>query len=139
VLSRVSAMPTLRFSNRLLLSAVVILLSTLACGQYVGTPTPVPTPTPPRPTPSPSAVPTDTPRATEAASSDTAVVLPVYLNVRQFDGTATDKYLRSGDVVTLTGECKDKWCPILSGDVVGWVYQGCLSEVAGELRCEAMP
>jgi hypothetical protein len=125
--------------KRVFLALVLLAGVTLACGQYVGTPTPSTTPTPP-PSASPSPVPTATatPRATEAAA-DTAVVLPVYLNVRQLDGMATDMYLRSGDVVTLTGECVDKWCPVQSGDIVGWVYQGCLSEVAGELRCEAMP
>jgi hypothetical protein len=120
---------------KILLSGVVILLSALACEIQVVPPSASPT-SPPRSTATPAA--TATAKATDAAAeADTAVVLPVYLNVRQLDGTATDMYLRSGDVVTLMGECEDNWCPVQSGDISGWVYRGCLSEVAGELRCEA--
>jgi SH3-like domain-containing protein len=111
----------------------------LACAVQVGTPAP----TTPDNTPTPTATPVPTATITPfpaAEDGQTAVVLPVYLVVRQSaDGATTDEYLKSGDVVTLTGDCVDSWCPVKAGEIVGWVYQGCLSEVAGDLKCEARP
>jgi hypothetical protein len=109
---------------------IVLALSALACGQYVGTPTPVPTPTPPRPTPTPSAVPTDTPRATEAAAvNDTAIVRQVSVNVRsEPGGVATGEYVYQGQELTVLDtvmlENGDEWVQI--AEPAGWIFSGCL-------------
>jgi hypothetical protein len=131
---------------KILTTVLVLVLSSLACMEQVATPTPaVPVGTPSTPSPLP---PTATRRAAPSATAEaqdvqTAVVLPVALNVRQSPGGAsTNKYLYSGDPVEV-GVCADKWCEIVATidgqEVTGFVYQGCLSEVAGELRCEAKP
>jgi SH3-like domain-containing protein len=123
---------------RIFLTLAVLTLATLACAL------PEFPPVEPTPTPTPTPVPTATRRAAPSATAEdvqTAVVLPVALNVRQSPGGAsTNKYLYSGDPVEV-GVCADKWCEIVATidgqEVTGFVYQGCLSEVAGELRCEA--
>jgi hypothetical protein len=126
--------------TRVLLAVIVLAGVTLACGTYVPTVTPTAAPSA---TPTPTATPVPTATITPfpaAEDGQTAVVLPVYLVVRQSaDGATTDEYLKSGDVVTLTGDCVDSWCPVQAGEISGWVYQGCLSEVAGDLKCEARP
>jgi SH3-like domain-containing protein len=134
----------MRFHTRILLSGVVILLSMLACTQVVAPPSVSGMFTAVAATPSPvpaTATRRAAPSATAEADVQTAVVLPVALNVRQSPGGAsTNKYLYSGDPVEV-GVCADKWCEIVATidgqEVTGFVYQGCLSEVAGELRCEA--
>jgi SH3-like domain-containing protein len=124
------------------LAMLVLAISQASCVMSaMQVPTVTPTP-PPTPTATASSVPSST--ATEEAQDvQTVTVLPVALNVRQTaDGASMDKYLYSGDPVEVV-ECAENWCEIMAtidGEKVsGFVYQGCLSEVAGELRCEAKP
>jgi hypothetical protein len=122
------------YNTKVLLSAVVILLSSLACsiqkGGSVAT-TPVTTPTT-VPADAPTA--TATPRATEAAV-DTAVVRAVSVNVRQIaDGDPTGEYVYAGQSVVIL-QCVGDWCQI--EEPAGWVWRGCLSDNPDGLKCEA--
>jgi hypothetical protein len=120
--------------SRTMLAVCVLMLSALACGEFVSTSTPQATPTPP---PSASPVPTltATPRATEAAAdTQVAVVRQPVVRVRDAaDGLPTGDYITAGQSVTILRVDGD-WVQIQ--EPPGWVYIGCL-EGLSEKGCEA--
>jgi hypothetical protein len=124
--------------KRVFLALVILSGVTLACGQYVGTPTPQATPTPP---PSPSPVPTltATPRATEAAADTVAIVRQYSVNVHIEPDVKSEVtgYVYADDVVTIL-ECQDggDYCKI--EQPFGWVYRGCLAGFEDGRGCEAI-
>jgi uncharacterized protein YgiM (DUF1202 family) len=122
----------------------ILLLSSLACGQYVTT-----TPSPTLTTVSPSLVPavlspTRTPVPTETpqtVATNQAVIVKAVVNVRTSpcdkDGNNCGNVigsLEAGDVVEVI-ECRDNWCQVKKPD--GWVFQGCTDNNPNELKCEA--
>jgi hypothetical protein len=129
--------------NRNLVALLVLVLSTLACGQYVTT-----TPSPTLTTVSPSLVPavlspTQTPVPTETpqtVATNQAVIVKAVVNVRTSpcdkDGNNCGSVigsLEAGDVVEVI-ECKDDWCSIKPE---GWVFQGCTNNNPNNLKCQA--
>jgi uncharacterized protein YgiM (DUF1202 family) len=119
------------YNTRVLLSAVVMVLSSLACTQAVVVPTVTATP-PPSASPSPVPTTTATPRETEAAA-DTAVVRAAVVNVRAMPGGEVVGQIEAGQEVEIVA-CVDDWCQIV--DPAGFVFQGCLSIADGQ-GCEA--
>jgi hypothetical protein len=121
-----------------LLSAVVILLSSLACVQSSGfaTFTPAPVSTVPAASPLPPTRTATIPTSTDAATPQTAKVVRPVVRVHEApESKEIAGYVYEGDAVTVNG-CSENWCSITS-PVTGYVYQGCLSELAGERKCEA--
>ena len=104
---------------------IVLVLATLACGQYI-TPTPEAIPPTSAATRQPTLSPTGTavPSAT-AEADDTAVVRAAAVNVRNApDGSEVVGQLVAGtDVLIL--EIDGDWAHIAEPD--GWVFVGCLS------------
>lgn len=121
-------------------SILAILAAILAGCQMsaiqIGTPTPTAAPTL-APTVHPSRPrPTEAPTAT-ATEAQTATISQAVVTVRRSaGGEPSGDYVYSGDRVELSGKCVKDWCPI-SKPVRGWIYQGCVSELAGSRRCEA--
>lgn len=119
----------------------LLTLALLASCQAYADPTPTVTPSPTA-TQTPTPVPTRTLTPfTDAVLGVPAIVLPSAVNIRKSpDGIRTGKYLYVGDKVFVLG-CSAKWClveTVIGGEtVVGHVYRGCLSSVAGALLCEA--
>jgi hypothetical protein len=122
--------------RRFALALGVLALSMLACGTYV-TPTPTVSPAAPTLTPAPLDTLTAIPSPAPSVEAQTAVIVkPVVLVHSSADGPVlSDKYLVEGNEVVIV-VCKDNWCEI-SKPVGGFVYQGCLDAVAGDLKCEA--
>jgi hypothetical protein len=123
-----------------ILAILALILSSLACGEYVVTPTPQASPTPP-PSASPSPVPTltATPRATEAAADTVAIVRQYSVNVHIEPDVKSEVtgYVYADDVVTIL-ECQDggDYCKI--EQPFGWVYRGCLAGFEDGRGCEAI-
>lgn len=91
------------------------------------------------------AAPTSTPTATRLipssipATSLVATISQAVVRVRRTPGgEETGKYVYSGDRVELSGKCQGDWCPI-SKPVKGWVFRGCIAELADGLLCQARP
>jgi hypothetical protein len=125
---------------KILTTVLVLVLSTLACGQYV-TPTPAAMePTPPPPTA--TATPTQTPRATATSEDVSTLTIQAVVYIRaEADANSDDVgSLQTGAEVELRGECSEAWCPVrvkINGKPVdGWVFRGCTSDPNG-LLCEA--
>lgn len=121
---------------RPLLAIGVLVLVSLACGQYVPTVTPTtPAATATRPSPAPTV--TRTPEiAPEPSQGHTAVILRPLVNVRETPGGAVIVTLAEGDTVTVN-ICSDSWCEIVE-PVEGWIFAGCLDMEASEkLGCRA--
>lgn len=118
-----------------LVAVVILVLSSLACGQYV-TAAPENTPTTPPATVviSPietqtTRIPTITPDNTALGENTTVVKLPT-INVRESpNGDPTGKYLRAGDTVTVIA-CDGDWCQIK--EPAGYVFIGCLDLDSGK-------
>jgi uncharacterized protein YgiM (DUF1202 family) len=113
----------------------VLVLVSLACGQYVPTVTPTAQVTPEpqeaatqpaTPTPAPSPVPT---------AADVAVIVVPAVNVRAEPDGAVIGSLAAGDSVTVL-ECRDSWCQVEYLEQTGYIWAGCLSIESG-LGCEA--
>jgi uncharacterized protein YgiM (DUF1202 family) len=116
--------------SRTILAVCVLILSSLACGQYVGTPTPAPTTLPPSPTPAA----TVTPQATGTAEDvQTAIVRAALVNVRTSPGGEVVGQIEAGQEVEIVGTDGD-WVQI--ADPEGWVWAGCLSGI-NEKGCTA--
>jgi hypothetical protein len=115
----------------------VLALGILACTLPTLPTRTTPTPTPPRPTPSPSAVPTDAPRATEAADVQTAVVRQPVVQVHDGPSNedAVSDWVEAGQEVVILGyDDSGDWVKI--ADPAGWVFVGCL-EGLSEKGCIA--
>jgi hypothetical protein len=112
---------------------VISLLILAACNQVVITPTASPAPlrtailaAATRP-----ATNTATPEAVTVTISQAVVV------VRQSPGgEATGKYVRSGERVQII-KCTGDWCRIKKPG--GWIFRGCIQELADGLLCMAKP
>jgi hypothetical protein len=124
---------------KILTTVLVLVLSSLACMEQVATPTPAVSAAEPAPTPSPvpaSATRRAAPSPTAEADVQTAVVRAAFVNVRAMPDGEVIGQIEAGQEVEIV-ECQDNWCLLV--EPAGYVFQGCLSEVAGELRCEARP
>jgi uncharacterized protein YraI len=117
---------------RLRIAFVVLALSVLACGQYVGTPTPAVTPepqeAPPTVTPSPAPA-----RVTPSATTEdvqTATVRAALVNVRATPDGEVIGQLQAGTDVRII-ECGADWCEIEADGMTGFVFIGCLSLADG--------
>ena len=123
--------------KRVLLAVILLAGVTLACGQYVGTPTPEVTPEPqevvPSVSPSPDPRPTTAPTAT--AEADTATVRAALVNVRQSPNGDVIGSLEAGTDVRVIA-CADGWCEVEADELTGYIFQGCLSISDGQ-GCEA--
>lgn len=137
-------MPSKNLMRRDSLCALVLLLSTLACGQYV-TATPTTVATTLTPTVRPAAQATHAP-APATEEPQTAKVVAPAVNVRRSPGGEVVRQIYAGQAVDIVGECADGWCQIKADDspalgagasVSGWVWQGCLSVNPSGLGCEA--
>jgi uncharacterized protein YgiM (DUF1202 family) len=116
------------YNTKVLLSAVVILLSSIACSIQKGGPvatTPVTTPT----TVPATASPAPTIAATEA-DDQTAVVRAAVVNVRAKPGGEVVGQVEAGQEVTVL-ETDGDWVRIEGG----WIWGGCL--VGSTRGCEA--
>lgn len=118
----------------------VLILVSIACSIITPTAAPV---TSPQPAPTATATPEPAdPLPTISltyAVYTSAYVLPSAVHIRKSaGGDPTGKYLYVGDRVVIL-LCLDDWCRIearISGEQVrGWVWRGCLSNVAGALLC----
>lgn len=116
--------------HKLLLSAVVILLSSLACTQVVTVPTPTLAPTV-----QPAATATRVP-APATEEPQTAKIVAPTVNVRRSPGGDVVRQIYAGQAVYIVG-CVDGWCQIKADDFSGFVWQGCLSVNPSGLGCEA--
>ena len=110
---------------RIIFALCVLMLSVLACGQYVGTPTPAVTLTPTAPplTPSPLPSPTAQPTGTATDEARTAIVRAALVNVRAKPNGEVVGQIEAGQEVTIL-ETDGDWVRI--ADPAGWVYIGCL-------------
>jgi hypothetical protein len=121
--------------NRVLIGVTILVLVTLACGQYVPTVTPTadaPTAAP-TPTVTPTAAPTISP--TEAGAQDVAIVRQAFVNVRTEPDGAVIGYVEAGQEVSVLG-CDGDWCEISTDALSGWIFRGCLIG-NDDLKCEA--
>src|SRR5690349_6238175 len=122
--------------KRVFLTFLTLILASLAC--VVPAPNSLPTATRAAlgtPTRVPNAV--KTPNAPPAAVQ--ATISQAVVRVRKTaGGEETGKYVYSGDKVELSGKCVEDWCPI-SKPVKGWVWRGCIAELADGLLCQARP
>ena len=116
-------------TTRRLIFLVVMTGAILACAVQVATPVPVMTKT---------AVMTTIPKSVMTTTPDsvmTATILQPVVTVRESPGgQATGNYLAIGNKVVILS-CLGEWCKIQKP--AGWVYRGCLAEVAGELGCQS--
>lgn len=119
---------------------LVLCLAILACGQYI-TPTAtvsqtaIPATDTGTAAPARTQTPADTGTPSKTDTGNTAMVVPVSVNVRsEPDGDPTGEYLNAGDTVTIV-RCVGDWCKI-SKPVVGWVFKGCLT-IDSDLGCTA--
>ncbi len=121
--------------QRLLVTLGILVLSSMACGQYV-TPLPDNTPTTLPPTLTETVVQTPTTVSTTVTTPVwTATVSQVQVNVRdEPDGNTVIGYLVSGDEVVIS-RCVGDWCKIKE-PVVGWIFKGCLS-IGSDLGCSS--
>jgi hypothetical protein len=125
------------------LAISVLVLVSLACGQYVPTVTPTAQVTPEpqevtpvstlRPTLRPSPVPTSTP-------ADTATIrATVYVRQSADAASAEVGSLETGQTVEVLA-CDGSWCEIEymfeNETVTGFVFRGCLSDNPDNLKCE---
>jgi hypothetical protein len=123
-------------TTKTLVAVVVILLSALACGQYI-TPTPttvdeiITTVTPLSPTRT-ATVPTATSVQFTTVKQQSATVVQAVVNVRTAPDGDVIGFLRAGDVVNVL-ECSELWCKIESP--AGYVWRGCLSDNPENLGC----
>lgn len=121
----------------ILATILVLILASLACGQYVAPSAPVsvtPTITTTKTLLSPTltlTVPSSTPSGLETILA--TIVKPVVNVHTNPDGTVIGNLEAGTRVVILS--CKDNWCQIQ--DPPGWIWQGCLSENPEKLGCEA--
>lgn len=117
--------------SKIMLSAVVILLSMIACEIQVSPPTPSPTPPP-----SATLHLVATAKATDAqASIDTATVVQATVNLRAEPDGDVIGALAAGDTVVLLS-CDGDWCQVEYLEQTGYVFKGCLS-VESSLLCQA--
>jgi uncharacterized protein YgiM (DUF1202 family) len=126
--------------KRIFLTLLTLALAILACRK--ATPCEIDqarcTPTPP---PAPPATAIFTPTATSVhvethvytATPQAAIVLAVYVNVRQTPDGAVIGTLEAGEVVTVL-DVRGDWVHIVEPD--GWVYIGCLKDLSDK-KCEA--
>jgi uncharacterized protein YgiM (DUF1202 family) len=120
------------YNTKVLLSAVVILLSSIACSIQKGGPvatTPVTTPVTTPTTVPATASPAPTIAATEA-DDQTAVVRAAVVNVRAKPGGEVVGQVEAGQEVTVL-ETDGDWVRIEGG----WIWGGCL--VGSTRGCEA--
>jgi hypothetical protein len=115
--------------KRIHLVIIVLVAASLACNQVVITAVP----TAVSPATRTATVPTTITEPT-ATRQWTATVSQVQVNVREEPEGAVIGYLRAGDTVTIL-ECDGLWCRI--EEPSGWVFRGCLSNVAGSLKCQS--
>jgi SH3-like domain-containing protein len=129
---------------RIKIAVTILALGILACGAYT---TPaivetvqIPTPTPILLTESPTATLQTilTPAGANTPSPQTAIILQAVVNVRQSPNGDVVGQLTAGERVGVL-ECTADWCQVSGSHASGWVFRGCLSDVAGDLRCESKP
>jgi hypothetical protein len=127
---------TLDNRRKILMTTLVLLLSALACVVPVSTTVLVSSPTP---KPMLSKTPT-TPSETPDNTSTTATISRASVRVRKSPGgESAEVYVHSGDKVVLSDKCDENdWCPI-SEPVKGWIWKGCIAELADGLLCQARP
>lgn len=129
---------TLICSNRLLLSVVVILLSSLACTQAgeVSTATPASTATA---TPPPTRHPTLTPASITTDTTTATIKATVYARAAADSNSAEVGSLETGQAVVIVG-CSGEWCeiePQAEWDVEhAFVFRGCTDNNPDGLKCE---
>jgi hypothetical protein len=114
---------------------LLTLMFLTACSAYV---TPIPTSTP-KPAPLHTvSVPTGTAKAaTQAREAITVTISQAVVIVRQSaGGEATGKYVRSGERVQIV-RCSEDWCEIRKPH--GFIFRGCIAELADGLLCQAKP
>ncbi len=116
--------------NKKLLSLLLLLLA--SCNPYITTPTATLEPTM---TARPAPLITATARATPTAEAQTAIVKAAAINVRQSPDGEVIAVLNAGNTVQIV-VCRGNWCQIKE-PVEGWLWRGCLRELAGKLGCEA--
>lgn len=122
-----------------ILALIILILATMACGEYVTTtPTVLPASTDTgivEPT-STFFVITSTPASIEKndTGNDTATVLVPVVNVRDSNGSVIG-YVRAGETVTIV-LCDGNTCEI-SSPVAGFVWRGCLSDNPDGLECRS--
>jgi hypothetical protein len=115
------------------LTLVILVLVTLACGQYVGTPTLPVTPEPQEVVPPPTSTPSPAPaRVTPSATAEaeTATVRAALVNVRANPDGEVIGQLQAGTDVRII-ECGADWCEIEADGMIGFVFIGCLSLADG--------
>ena len=119
--------------RRLIATSIFLLAATLACVIPVATVAPAPKATPVE-------IKTKTPVVAKSTGGTQVTISQAVVTIRQSPGgEATGKYVYSGDKVVLAGKCDDKgWCPV-SSPVRGWIWRGCLAEIADGLLCQAKP
>lgn len=126
--------------NKSLWPILLLAVSLLACASPGWVPTVTPTSLP-----TVTGRATKLPTVTKSADSVTVTISQATVRIRQSPGgVPTGDYLHSGDRVQLTGECDaDDWCPVQaeqgSRTIRGYVWRGCLAEVADGLLCLAKP
>lgn len=126
-------------------SVIALLLSTLACGQYI-TPTPTAKPDNTFYNTSPTAQAVVTPIGVTATKSpkpttpsdNTRTVVNAVVNVRSSPDNSSGVvgYVEAGTVVRVVS-CSGSWCQIQ--DPPGYIWRGCLSDNPASLKCEAKP
>src|SRR5689334_18209731 len=120
--------------KRVLLTLLTLVLASFAC--VVPVPNSLPTATRAAlgtPTKTPNAA--KTPNAPVAAVQ--ATISQAVVTVRKSaGGEATGNYLKSGDRVQVI-KCTGDWCEIKKPR--GFVFRGCISELADGLLCQARP
>lgn len=117
---------------------LVLVLSSLACGQIVLTPTPT-APAAPVASSSPAPLPSTPALIRTAAAVQLAVVVPAAVNIRSSPGGDVVGTLRAGDAVRILqcdyNICGDEWSRIEAGDLSGYIFSGCLSVNPQGLGC----
>ena len=120
---------------KVLTTVLALLLSTLACGQYI-TPTPDNSPTTAVTTPAPatlapSATPTQPAPSRTAEAGEVATVKAALVNVRAEPAGEVVRQLEAGQAVTVldivTLENGEQWAQIETEGAAGYVFLGCLS------------
>lgn len=121
--------------SRLAIASIFLLAVTLACAMPVSTVTPAQTAAPVETNTKSPVVLQSTGAPTATSESQMAIVKAAAINVRQKPDGEVIAILNAGNTVRVV-KCLGNWCQI-EKPFDGWVWRGCLRELAKGLGCQA--